>query len=969
MNKLCSECNLLKCNCLISNNYHDYNDTLNDESGLKSVNHSQTSLDAFNIENSTIMEVQAISGISTVYSNISHGMNDSADMRDSMRPSTVCSNILMHDSTLEGKSPYSNTSSSELQNDENINISSNSSSATSNDSSNHVPMTPNDQSNSSNQINLGFKCKGFRIGHINIQGINNKIDQVRLLLSSELNQIQILGLSETKLQNYHPDTFYEIDGYQTPFRRDRKEKEGGGILVYVKNGVQCKRRPDLENEQLECIWLEVKPIKSKPFLVGQIYRPPSSGITWNEIFEEGIENVLKEEKEMYLIGDINRDLLNCQIKKSWSDYIEPFGLTQLVSEATRVTSVSKTLIDHIYSNCPENVTSIDVPKIGLSDHFPIFFTRKMHVQPPKGKHYTISYRSFKNFDEAKFVNDLKNVPWDIIHIFDETNDILATWSDLFLDVVDANVPIKQHRVKRKNQPQWITPELLESIKTRDRHKSLGNEHEYKYWRNKVTNMIRKAKQEKYQTYIDMHKGKPGSIYKLFQEVGAGKGCQRRSGIASVNIDENKATEDPAMITNAFNDFFVNVASKIKEPITPSNHDKLKEFCSSKISKDTSFVIPTINKEKVLKYLSIVDVSKATGTDNIGARLLKLAATHIAEDITFICNSSIDSNCFPDKWKEAKVSPLHKNGPIEEINNYRPISILPVLSKVLEKHVSDSLTLYLNENNLLHKTQSGFRPHHSCETALNFMTDSWLNAIDDGKMIGVVLVDFKKAFDLVDHNILMSKLEFYGIKENTLSWFKSYLSQRQQQVSIDNTKSRFRPITCGVPQGSILGPLLFLLFINDLPLYTSNVSTDMYADDTTLYDVQTSQDTIEKNLQIALNELHKWCKNNGMVLNSTKTKVMLITTNQKRHGLDRDGLNLDFNMEPLQVITNDKILGVFVDNNLTWNEHIKHISKKIASNIWLLSKMKIYLSQEHRIQFYKSYIQPHIDLQHYLGKYN
>ena len=135
---------------------------------------------------------------------------------------------------------------------------------------------------------------------------------------------------------------------------------------------------------------------------------------------------------------------------------------------------------------------------------------------------------------------------------------------------------------------------------------------------------------------------------------------------------------------------------------------------------------------------------------------------------------------------------------------------------------------------------------------------------------------------------------------------------------------------------------------------------MYADDTTLYDVQTSQDTIEKNLQIALNELHKWCKNNGMVLNSTKTKVMLITTNQKRHGLDRDGLNLDFNMEPLQVITNDKILGVFVDNNLTWNEHIKHISKKIASNIWLLSKMKIYLSQEHRIQFYKSYIQPHID---------
>ena len=493
------------------------------------------------------------------------------------------------------------------------------------------------------------------------------------------------------------------------------------------------------------------------------------------------------------------------------------------------------LIDHIYANCPENVTSIDVPKIGLSDHFPIFFTRKLHVQPSKGKHHSIPYRSFKNLDEAKFFSDLKAVPWHIIHLFDDTNDILDAWSDLFLQVVDANVPIKQHRVKYKNQPQWITPNILDAMKCRDRHKSLGNENEFKYWRNKVTNLIRKAKQEKYQTYIETNKGKPGSIYKLFQEVGAGKGCRKQSEIGSFHTEEGSYTEDPSEIANMFNDFFVNAASKLKEPINPSNHDKLKEFCNGKISNDTTFEIPSVDKEKVLKYLSNVDISKATGTDNIGPRLLKLAAPCIAEGITFICNSSIRSSCCPDKWKEAKVSPLHKSRPLEEINNYRQISILPVLSKVLERHVSDSLTMYLNENDLLHKTQSGFRSHHSCETALNHMTDSWLNAIDDGNMIGVVLVDFKKAFDLVDHDILLTKLGIYGIKNEPLFWFKSYLSQRQQQVSINNNKSSFRPVSCGVPQGSILGPLLFLLFINDLPLYTSN----MYADDTTLYDVQSS----------------------------------------------------------------------------------------------------------------------------------
>ena len=330
------------------------------------------------------------------------------------------------------------------------------------------------------------------------------------------------------------------------------------------------------------------------------------------------------------------------------------------------------------------------------------------------------------------------------------------------------------------------------------------------------------------------------------------------------------------------------------------------------------------------------------------------------DITFICNHSIKNSVFPSKWKEAKVVPLHKNGPQEEVNNYRPISILPVMSKILEKHVHDSLFSFLHEFDLLHKTQSGFRSQHSYETALIHMTDNWLNAIDNGKMIGIVLVDFKKAFDLVDHKILLSKLKLYGIKDETLSWFDKNLSQRRQQVSINNAKSEFEQVTYGVPQGSILGPLLFLLFINDLPSYTSNVSTDLYADDTTLYAIQDSLEITENNLDSALNNLHIWCKCNGMLLNSAKTKVMLVTTNQKCKRINTDKLNLIYNDESLSMTTSDKILGVCVDNNLNWTEHVKSLTKKIASNIWRLSKIKKFLSQAHRVQFYKSFIQPHID---------
>ena len=625
-----------------------------------------------------------------------------------------------------------------------------------------------------------------------------------------------------------------------------------------------------------------------------------------------------------------------------------------------MTSNSKTLIDHIYCNCPENVKSVSVPKLGLSDHFPIFVTRKMHSHIPKGKHhYTISYRSFKNFDENRFISDLQAVPWDLIKLFDDTDDILEAWTDLFLQVVDKNIPIKQHRVKRKTQPDWLSSDILDAMKTRDRHKSLGNENEYKSWRNKVNKLIKQSKKDQYQTFIENNKNNPGSIYKLFQEVGAGKGSRKSSNISSVN-QNGVHIEDPTEMANTFNSFFANIAAKVKGPVTHSNHSKLKDFCDSRLPDNIQFNISNIEKDKVLKYLSSMDSCKATGTDNIGPRLLKFAAPYIADDISYICNHSINSATFPRKWKEAKVSPLHKNGPHDDVNNYRPISILPVLSKVLEKHVHDCLSAYLKEYNLLHKTQSGFRSQHSCETALVQMIDTWLNAMDNGKMIGVVLVDFEKAFDLVDHQILLSKLKLYGIDREALNWFSTYLAHRRQQVSINDNKSDFETVTFGVPQGSILGPLLFLLFINDLPLYVNNVSADLYADDTTLYDVQNSVEMIEHNLQTGLNQLHIWCKSNGMVLNSAKTKVMLITICQKRQRLASSNLHLKYSDESLKMISNDKILGVFVDNNLIWSDHVKHICKKISSYIWLLSKMKYFLSQEHRVQFYKSYIQPHID---------
>lgn len=621
-------------------------------------------------------------------------------------------------------------------------------------------------------------------------------------------------------------------------------------------------------------------------------------------------------------------------------------------------NVSSTLIDHIYSSFSDNVRFVDVPKIGLSDHYPVFFSRKVTTHEPKASHYTIQYRSFKRFDETEFISDLQSVPWDIIKVFDDVNDALNAWYSLFLEVIDKHVPLKMHRVKHKNQPNWLSPEIIDSIKIRDRFKAIGNKEQYKLWRNKVVNMIKKSKKVNYERLVENSKIQPTTIWKIFKELGASKNkSSKENKVQSIKIG-SKEIHDPEEIANSFNDFFINIAENIKEPTPHSNHEKLQEYCDAKLTENASFNLPLLENGKVLKFLKGLDVSKSTGTDNIGPRLLKIAAPCIADSLTYLCNLSIISSTFPEKWKEAKVKPLHKSGPSNDLNNFRPISILPVLSKLIEKHAHDSLLSYTEANNLLHGTQSGFRPNHSCETALVHMLDKWLTAIDRGDLVGVIFVDFRKAFDLVDHDILLKKLEVYRISKTSLSWFDSYLKSRKQKVSFNNTVSSQINIKYGVPQGSILGPLLFLLFINDLPLHT-NVFTDLYADDTTLYETNSSKKEIEVQLQKALSDLAQWCKLNGMVINMDKTKAMLVTTRQKRSRIDEE-LKISLNEMPLSLVSNDKVLGIQVDNNLTWSEHISKVSKKMSTNVWLLSKIKSYLSVEHRLLFYKSYIQPHLD---------
>jgi hypothetical protein len=365
--------------------------------------------------------------------------------------------------------------------------------------------------------------------------------------------------------------------------------------------------------------------------------------------------------------------------------------------------------------------------------------------------------------------------------------------------------------------------------------------------------------------------------------------------------------------------------------------------------------------EVGKYINGLKNKKSMGLDNLSSSLLKLSLPYLVESITFIYNLCISSGVFPDAWKTAKVVPLPKTSDTTDVNNFRPISILSILSKPLEKHVHKHMAAYLEDRRLFFEFQSGFRKNHSCNTALTRMCDTWLSAINRSEITGVVFLDFKKAFDLVDHSILLDKLKLYTKSEATVLFLKSFLSDRSQRVVLNATFSFQEFVPCGVPQGSILGPLLFCMFINDLPLSLKDgrVACDLFADDGSLHTSSSNTATLETSLQHELDNVTQWCNSNKMVINPKKTKSMLIASRQK-HQRAPLSLNLSLGPDLIEQVDSHKVLGITIDDEMRWHVQVNNVCKTVSRNIYLLCKLKHYLITDALKSFFYAHCLSHIN---------
>ena len=479
---------------------------------------------------------------------------------------------------------------------------------------------------------------------------------------------------------------------------------------------------------------------------------------------------------------------------------------------------------------------------------------------------------------------------------------------------------------------------------------------FKRARNLVNNTVKISKQHYYKTAFDNHKGNSRKTWQTINELTSRKA--KNSHVKELKIDE-VIINDPSEMSNAFNDYFAEIAPELANVI-PTLSDKAS-YLDYVTDTKTRFYFSPITESQVLFVLNNLNLAKAAGLDRLSARIIRESADLISFAICRIFNCSLETGVFPDDWTFAKVTPLFKHGERNDINSYLPISVISVVAKVFERIVYDQLYSFLSYNHIISERQSGFRSLHSTLTALIEATDSWAYNIDLGNFIAVVFLDLKKAFDTVDHEILLTKLFFYGIQGTAYNWFKSYLDNRKQQCFVNGSLSNVTSIKCGVPQGTILGPLLFILYINDLPKCLLHSQSRMYADDTSLSYAAQDTNRIETCLNEDLDRISTWLSVNKLTLNMNKTEFMLIGSRQKLNTLATTPV-LKIDQAPVKQVSTTKSLGVILDDHLasTWHDQIELLCKKIAFSIGALKRIRQFVPTSTLHLVFKTLVQPHFD---------
>ena len=616
---------------------------------------------------------------------------------------------------------------------------------------------------------------------------------------------------------------------------------------------------------------------------------------------------------------------------------------------------SATLIDNIYHNQPplECNYICGILYTDLSDHFPIFYIKDKTNLLSSDEYFTI--RKINPTTKAMFISKLEETNWDAIYTFNDSQLAYDVFLKTFLKIYNECFPKITVKNGYKNRKAWLSQCLKDAIKKKNKlYKlskqipTLSRENEYKEYRNLLKKLLKNAEVKHYQDLFEKYNNNLRKSWQVIRQL-INRHSQRLPQTRFKHNDSH--ISDPSLVAHYFNEFFVNIgrstAAKIphkdKNPLSYLKGNYVHSFYATPVTEDEINII--------LKDLS----DSACGWDEIDSKIVKATRHTILQPIVHICNLSLANGIFPQQLKIAKVIPLYKGSDASLFSNYRPISVLPVFSKVLERVMYVRLIEYLNTNKILYSFQFGFRKNHSAAMALILLVDRISKALENGDFVIGLFLDFSKAFDTINYHILFAKLHHYGIRGCLLDWFKSYLTDRKQYVYYNGYSSSTQTVTCGVPQGSILGPLLFLIYVNDLATVSEHIFSILFADDTNMFMCGKNVQLLEEKFNAEMGKVFEWIQINKLSLNIKKTQFMFF---HGRRYVDYVP-NILINDCPVSKTDCIKFLGIMVDQHLSWRDHINYISKKVSKSVGILHKIQNYLDKKTLKSLYYSLIYPYL----------
>ena len=633
------------------------------------------------------------------------------------------------------------------------------------------------------------------------------------------------------------------------------------------------------------------------------------------------------------------------------------ALIPVISRPTHISDKYATLIDHIFTNSLTRFRSSGVLTDPIADHLGTYIKLgNSNINQPKSpSHYNFTDYSDENIQ--KFKEILQNTDWStLLGLAIDSNDMFNRFHLVFTTHYNNIFPTTRRKCNNRKEEgkPWIMPWLQEACKRKNKLytdfiETPSTELKAAYTKMKkwVDKQINIRKKEYYSRQIEIYTSNAKKQWKIINSVISNrKPCTQIKKLTTPThtITDNKS------IAQSFNEYFCSIAENLKRGIPTPNH------AGSTLKHETHsiFLQPCSESE----VSTIIKQLKNSSTSDYNVNVIKQIAltTPLVSILTQSINLSFEDGIFPHLLKTAKVIPIHKSGSRADVSNYRPISLLSIFSKIYEKTMSSRLISFFNKNNTIHPRQYGFRTLHSCEHALLDAQHTILSSLDKKQIALLLLIDFSKAFDMVDHTILLNKLNNYGIRGIALKWMASYLINRNQYVYVNNTKSNILNLQYGVPQGSILGPLLFIIYINDLPSIDSAIHFIMYADDANIIITGSNIHEIKTKAETLLNQLSNWVSSNSLKLNVKKTHFMIFSNFKTRDSYD---LTLYLNSEIVSQSHEERFLGVILDDRLTFKTHRAAIATKISRNAGVLFRAR-HMFKPHTLKtLYSSFIQSHL----------